>query len=265
MRTFFFLLLPILLLHAKEYYAKAEPYEVRTIASNVAGQVLFADETKEGAMLDGEAFVILDDELDKTELKSIAGKLELLQLTLELNRKLQVNYEETLKRKQENYERIKDLKIKSSLEKDKEFYDLIASQNALIGVEKEIASLQTQINDLLLRKAQLERSLRDKHLSAKGMVLYDLLVKEGQVVTIATPLAKVADISKAMLTLYLSQEDAASAKQKVLYLNGKKSGYAFARIWDIADEQHLSSYKAQIIIDAPKRFSSLIKVELRDE
>ena len=265
MRFFLILLLPLLLLHAKEYYAKAEPYEIRTIASNVAGQVIFADETQEGKMLKKDAFVIIDDELDRIELKSIASKLELLQFTLELDQKLKLNYEETLGRKQVNYERIKDLKIKSSVEKDKEFYDLIASQNALIGIDKEIASLKTQMNDLALRRAQLERAVSDKHIHAKGMVLYELMVKEGQVVGTATALAKVADVSKALLTLYLTQEEAATAQEKVIYLNGQKSNYAFARIWDIADEQHLSSYKAQIIIDAPKRFSSLIKVELRDE
>lgn len=265
MRIFMLILAPFLLLSAREYYAKVEPYEIRSIASNVSGQVLFADETLQGKRLTSKPFVVIDDELDVIELESLDSKLQLLQQTLELNEQLKRNYEETLRRKNDNYERIKDLKIKSSVEKDSVFYDLIAAQNALIGIDKEIVSLKTQINDLKLRQSQLERSVRDKHISAKGMVLYTLNVKEGQVVAAGSVLAKVADVSKALLTLYLTQEDASAAREKVLYLNGKKSEYRISRVWDIADEQHLSSYRAEIVIDAPERFSSLVKVELRDE
>jgi len=91
------------------------------------------------------------------------------------------------------------------------------------------------------------------------------MVKPGQVVVPSTPLAKIADASRALLTLYLSSEEISTAKDKILYLDGKKSNYKIDRIWNIADEQHLSSYKAQIIIDAPEHFSALMKVELRDE
>ncbi len=265
MRIVYFILFSFVVLQAKEYYAKVEPYEIRTVASNVSGQVLFADEKREGKRLDSKPFIVIDDELDRDELKSVETKLELLHVTLDLNKALRDNYEETLRRKRINYERIKDLKIKSSVEKDTMFYDVTASQNSLISVDKEIASLKTQISDMQLRRAQLRRSIGDKHLAAKGMVLYELMVKEAQVVSPGTALAKLADVSKAMLTLYLSHEDALNAKEKVLYLDGKKSDYTISRLWDIADEQHLSSYKAQIVIDAPQQFSALVKVELRDE
>ncbi len=253
------------LLHASEHYAKVEPYEVRTISANVSGLILFTDEQKEGALLGKKEYIIIDDELDIIEYDKLDKKIKLLHVTLSLNEQLKKNYEEILRRKGENYERIKDLKIKSSVEKDREFYDFVASQNALLSLEKEMLSLQTQINDLELRSAQLKRSISDKHLKADGYILYALMVKPGQVVSPATPLAKIADVSRALLTLYLSSEEIATAKEKIVYLDGKRSDYKIERIWNIADEKHLSSYKVQIIIDAPENFSALVKVELRDE
>jgi hypothetical protein len=60
-------------------------------------------------------------------------------------------------------------------------------------------------------------------LSAEGFVLYDTLVKVGQVVGISTPLAKVADTSKAKLTIFLDEQDVLNAKQKAVYIDGKKN------------------------------------------
>ena len=51
-KIFALLLLSGMALFAKEYYSKVEPYEVLTISSNVSGQVTFADEKKEGKILD---------------------------------------------------------------------------------------------------------------------------------------------------------------------------------------------------------------------
>lgn len=254
-----------LLLHAQEYYAKMEPYEMRTLAANVSGLILFTDETMEGKVLSERAFIRMDDELDRIELKQVNEKIALLGRSLELNEALVANHEAVLVKKRDNMERIAALKMKSQIEKDNEYYGLITSENSLIATQKEIISLQTQINDLTLRKAQLERSIRDKSLSAPGFVLYALLVRPGQVVSASTPLAKIADHSRALLTLYLSREDAAALAQKVLYLDGVKSDHKIERLWNIADEQHLSSYKAQIVLSAPKQFSGLVKVELRDE
>ena len=264
-RYLFLMMMPFLLLQAKEYYAKVEPYEIRTISSNVSGLVVFSDEQKEGSRLGKKDYIVIDDELDGIEQKKVLKKIELLHVTLKLNEDLKENYEEILKRKGENYTRIKDLKIKSSVEKDRDFYDLVASENSLISIEKEIISLQTQINDLQLRAAQLKRTIADKHLSAKGFILYKLMVKPGQVVVPGTALAKIADTSRALITLYISAEEMAHINEKVLYINGQKSSYTIDRIWNIADEQHLSSYKAQVIMKAPKQFSGLLKVELRDE
>jgi len=262
-RFFTVLLLSGMALFAKEYYSKVEPYEILTIASNVSGQVTFADEKKEGKLLGKRAYVLIDDKLDRIELESVKKKIVLLTNTLKLNEEMQKNYEAMLIKKQRNYDNVKDLKMKSVIEKDREFYDLVTTQNQLISTEKELDSLKVQINDLQLRAHQLQKSIADKSLAAKGYVLYQLSVKEGQVVNPGMELAKVADVSKAKLTLYLNSQDMKEAKKKTLYLNGKKTAYKVSRLWDIADSVHLSSYKAEIVIDAPEYFSELMKVEFK--
>jgi multidrug resistance efflux pump len=260
-----FLLIISLSLYAKEYYAKVEPYEVKTIAANVSGLVTFADEKREGGILDAKPYILIDDELDQIELEKNIAKIALLENTLTHNREMEKNYKLMLEKKQLNYDRVKALKIKSTVEKDKEFYDLVTTQNQYLGTLKEIENLQVQINDLKLRQAQLRRSIQDKRLSARGYVLYSLKVKEGQVVNLSTPLAEVADVSKAKLTVYLNAEDMKKATEQVIYLDGKKSEYRVSRLWNIADDTHLSSYKAEIVIEAPKNFSRLVKIEFKDQ
>jgi hypothetical protein len=92
-----------------------------------------------------------------------------------------------------------------------------------------------------------------------------MLVKSGQVVGVSTPLAKVADVSKAKLTIYLDESDAINAQKKVIYIDGQKSSNKISRLLNIADSKNISKYMAQVIIDSPELFSKLVKLELKDE
>lgn len=264
-RVLLLLLLPLLPLCAKEYFAKVEPYELRTVASNVAGLVVFSDETREGKRLGAQPYIRIDDELDRVELEKTRAKILLLQKTIALNAEMVANYREVVAKKGVNYERVEALKMRSQVEKDREFYDYIGTKNQLIALEKESENMRIQINDLQLRERQLERSISDKSFTADGDVLYALLVDEGQVVNPGTPLAQIADVSRAKLTLYISGEERDRVRNRVIYLDGKKSAYKIDRLWNIADAKQLSNYRAEIIIDAPERFSRLVKVEFKDE
>lgn len=252
-------------LMAKEYYAKVEPYEVRTVASNVAGLVVFTDERLEGNVLGKTTYLKIDDELDLVELEKTRSKIDLLRNSIALNDEMLENYTVMVEKKEQNYERVQALTMRSQVEKDRDFYDLIASQNQLISVQKETENMKIQVNDLQLRQKQLERSIADKNLKAPGFVLYELLVKENQVVNPGTPLAKIADVRQAKLTLYLSAEELRAAEKSHIYINGQQSDYTITRTWNIADETHLSSYKTVIVIKAPEAFSKLVKIEFKDE
>jgi len=253
----------IISLSANVYYSKVEPYEVRKIASNVSGVVLIAHEDMLGNTLSSTPYLRIDTKLDTSELKFTKEKIQYLKNTVKLNENIVLNLKVSLEKKRLNYERVKKLKIKSSLEKDKEFYDLVSSENSSLSTLKEINTLKTQVTDLEIRKKQLLRSINDKSLSAKGFKLYSLEVKVGEVVSKGTPLAIIMDTSRAILTIYLNEEDVLNAKKSVVYINGKKTTYRIDRFLNIADSKNISKYMAQIIIKAPKIFSKLAKVELK--
>lgn len=250
---------------SKVYYSKVEPYEIRTISSNVSGLVLYTAEDDIGKTLSNKPYIKIDSELNRDELSFTKEKIIYLKETVTLNEKILKNLQVSLDKKRKNYKKVEALKIKSRVEKDKEFYDLVTSENSYLSTQKEIVSLKTQIADLELRKAQLIRSIEDKTLQAKGFILYSLDVKAGQVVTVSTPLAKVADISKGLLSIYLDEEDVAHAKESTLYLDGQKTDYKVSRLLNIADSKNISKYMAQIVIPAPKIFSKLVKIELKDK
>lgn len=259
------LLLTSSLLFSKVYYSKVEPYEVRSISSNVSGIVEFIDEDMIGKKLSDKAYLKIDSELDFKELNYIKEKLFSLRDTVKVNEAILKNLKKSLNKKRENYIQIENLKIKSRVEKDREFYDLVSSENSYLGTQKEINSLKVQITDLKLRQAQLRRSVKDKNLSAKGFVLYSIDVKVGQVVGMSTPLARLADTSRAILTIYLDEADVADAKSRVVIIDGEKTDYKISRILNIADSKNISKYMAQIIIKSPKIFSKLAKIELEEK
>jgi len=263
MKIFVLMFIVSTLLFSKVYYSKVEPYKIKNIASNVNGQVIFIDEDKIGMILSESPYIKIDSVLDQEELKYTKEKLLNIIKTISLDEVMAKNLDDSLNKKRVNYEKVKSLKIKSSVEKDREFYDLIASENAYISIKKEINSLKRQMYDLKLRKVQLEKTINDKILKDTNYTLYSINVKVGQVVAKSTPLATVADTSKAILTIYLDDDEIIDAKNKIIYINGKKTSYKITRILNIADSKNISKYMAQIVIKAPKIFSKLVKIELK--
>jgi len=265
MKFILLILLTFSALYSKVYYSKVEPYELRYISSNVTGVVQYTNENMIGQKLSTHPYIKIDATLDEKELQSVTQKIIYLKDTVRVNQMILKNLNASLLKKREHYKQIENLKIKSRIEKDKEFYDLINSENAYLNTQKELNNLRTQISDLELRQAQLQRNISDKTLIANGFILYSIDVKVGQVVTKATPLAKIADTSKALITIYLDEDDVLNVKVKTIYLNGKSTKYKINRILKIADTKNISKYKAQIIIKSPKLFSKLIKVELKEK
>lgn len=265
MRIICILFFSVVLLFGNVYYSKVQPYEIRNISSNVSGLVIYSDENKLGTKLSNKPYIKIDSILDTQELIYIKDKLEYLRNSVKSSGEILINLEKITLKKRENYKKVESLTIKSQVEKNREFYDLIASENLLLNTNKEIQNFKIQITDLKLRELKLKRIVSDKNLKADGYVLYELLVKSGQVVNISTPLAKVADVSKAKLTIYLSKEELINIKNKVVYINGIRTNYKVDRVLNIADSKNISKYMVQIIIKSPKIFSNLAKIELKSE
>jgi hypothetical protein len=90
------------------------------------------------------------------------------------------------------------------------------------------------------------------------------MVRTGDYVNPGTPLAAVYDISKAKLVLFLEPEELNKVKERTVYIDGKKTAYKVNKVWNVADEKFISSYRAEIYLPAPKeKFSQLLKVELK--
>lgn len=232
----FLLLCTPLLLFAKVHYAKVESYESIVLKSAVSALVMDVDLEAEGSVVDQKRVIYLDDHLDKINLKTSNENLLILH--------------ETLKRQESYFQRIDKLKTASTTQKDNAFYSF--------------SSAKTQYLDMQYKIAQLEDSIRKKSLVLDNKYLYKLMVRKGDFVNPGSSLAQIEDTSKAKLVLFLEPEELTGIDQKSVYLNGEKTAYKVDKVWRVADEKFISSYRAEIYIPTPKGlFSKLMKVEIK--
>lgn len=235
MRVFLLFIAP-LLIFAKVHYAKVEPYESVTLKSAVNGLVLDVDLDAEGKMVDGKRVIYLDDVVDTINLTTSKEKLHLLK--------------EAFERQEASYKRINTLQTVSTTQKDNAFYSY--------------SSAKTQYLDMEYKVAQLEDTIEKKSIILHNMYLYEIMVRKGDYVAPGSALAKVVDATKAKLVLFLEPSELDTIKQKTVYLDGNKTAYKIDKVWKVADEKFISSYRAEIYIQAPQTmFSKLVKVELK--
>ncbi len=230
------LLLSPLLLFAKVHYAKVEPYESVILKSAVSALVMDVDLEAEGSLVDQKRVIYLDDHLDKINLKTSNENLLIIH--------------ETLKRQEAYFQRIDKLNTTSTTQKDNAFYSF--------------SSAKTQYLDMQYKVAQLEDSISKKSIVLNNKYLYKLMVRKGDFVNPGTALAEVQDATKAKLVLFLEPEELDNIDEKNVYLDGEKTEYKVNKVWKVADEKFISSYRAEIYMPAPKDlFSKLIKVEIK--
>ena len=230
------LLLTPLLLFSKVHYAKVEPYESVTLKSAVSALVMDVDLDAEGSVVDQKRVIYLDDRLDKINLKTSKENLLIL--------------DETLKRQESYFQRIDKLKTTSAAQKDNAFYTF--------------ASTKSQYLEMQYKIAQLEDSIEKKSIILDQMYLYEIMVRKGDYVAPGSPLAKVVDANRAKLVLFLEPDELNQIEDKIVYLNGEKTNYKVDKVWRVADEKFISSYRAEIYITAPEgSFSKLLKVEIK--
>ncbi|RXJ75128.1 HlyD family secretion protein, partial [Arcobacter sp. F155] len=86
---------------------------------------------------------------------------------------------------------------------------------------------------------------------------------EGDYVTAGTLLYEAKDLSKGKLEIYVPILDIDDIKNKTIYLDGEKTNLKIEKIFDVADSQHISSSKVKIVLNNPKKFSRLIKIEFK--
>ncbi|TLP36984.1 HlyD family secretion protein [Arcobacter arenosus] len=220
---------------ASEYYAKLEPIESFEVKSSVSGKVIFSNSNIEGKKAKNTKVIEIDSYVDRIDLEQSKMKLKAI--------------EEMMKVEEKNYNRLLKVTSKSGYEKDNQKIKVINYQVTKADIEIKIANLKD--------------SIKNKKLVEKNNYIYNIAVKEGTYVTPGTLLYESKDLSKGKLEIFVPIDEIEKIQSKKIYLDGKESSLKINKIFKVADEKHISSYKVEIVIDNPKVFSRLVKVEFK--
>lgn len=220
---------------ANEFYAKLEPIESYEIKSSVSGKIIFSNKNIEGKKANNSKIIEIDSYVDRIDLEQSLKKLEAMNEMIELQNT--------------NYQRLMQIKSKSGYEKDNQKINVV--------------NLEINKADILINIANLRDSIKNKKLIEKNYYIYNIAVNEGDYVTPGTLLYEAKDLSKGKLEIFIPILDIDTIKDKDIYLDGKKTDLKIKKIYNVADSKHISSYKVKIIVNNPKQFSRLIKIEFK--
>jgi len=220
---------------ANEFYAKLEPVESFQIKSSVSGKVIFSNNKIEGKRANNTKIIEIDSYVDRIDLEQSRAKLRAVN--------------EMMKIEEKNYNRLLKVTSKSGFEKDNQ--------------KVKVINFRTTKSDIQIKIANLKDSIKNKKLVEKSNYIYNINVKKGDYVNPGTLLYESKDLSRGKLEIFVPISDIEKIKNKKIFLNGKVTDLNISKIFDVADSKHISSYKVEIIIDNPKTFSRLIKIEFK--
>ncbi len=250
------------ILFAKVHMVKVEPFMIYHYKAAASGEVVLAKDSKEARVVEDEVLVKIDDKIDRKTLVTLQKKLQVLEKIIAITRKNLQNTQEIMQIKEGNYVRIKDLKTKSSFEKNMRKAEYLAAKSSYLNLQEKLQNLLIQKADIKLQIAKTKDIIAKKSLRVSGYV-YKIYPKRGDFVNFAAPLFDIADISRAKVVLYLTPEEMQDIQNKKIFINGKRSNARFYKIQRITDQNYITQYRAEVIIPAPKIFGKFIEVEIR--
>ncbi len=260
----FLLFITPLLIFAKVHYAKVEPFDSVTLKSAVSGLVLDVDLEAEGTLVSGKRVIHIDDVLDIENLKDTKQSVVLLEQMLGINQEIASFLSGTVKRQESYFKRISKLSTASKTQKDNAYSSFTSAKTQYLNTKEKIVSLKKQILDTKYKVSQLEDIVLKKSIIPENKYLYKLMVREGDYVSPGTILAQIQDASKAKLVLFLEPEELKDVGKRMVYIDGKRTEYKVGKVWRVADDKFISSYRAEIYIPAPENeFSKLLKIEIK--
>ena len=250
-------------LYAKVHYAKVEPAERTTIKSSISGAVDRVNLSLEGRVAEDSVVVHIDDKIDKANLKATKSSLKLLRESLDLNEHILKGLSKIRANKKSYYNRVSNLKTSSRVLKDNSYDSYINASNQMLATKEKVINLKKQILDLEHKQITLSDGISKKSIQVSGKYIYNIMVREGGFATPGMPLLVADDLSKAKLVLYLDRDELEGINKKSIYIDDNKTDLKFAKIWSVADEKFVSSYRAEIITEPIFKFSKLVKVEMK--
>jgi len=235
MKIFIFCFIFVNSLIASEYYSKLEAVESYKVKSAVSGKVVFSNTKLEGLKANNSVIIEIDSNVDKIDLTQSRSKLSFIN--------------EMIKIEENNYNRLNKVSSKSAFEKDTQ--------------KLKVINLKSSKADMIIKIENLKDTIKNKKLIEKSNYISSISVKEGDYVNPGTLLYESKDLSKGKLEIFVPISDAKDLKNKSVYLDGKKSDVKINKIYTVADEQHISSYKVELLVPNVKIFSRLIKIEFK--
>jgi hypothetical protein len=88
-------------------------------------------------------------------------------------------------------------------------------------------------------------------------------VNKGDYIVPGSLLATTMDINKVKLDIYVPINKISTIKNKKIYINGKISDFKINKIYKVADEKFVTSYKVEIVGKYPT-ISDIVKVEFKN-
>jgi len=228
-------LIPCTFVLASEYYAKVEPIHTYKVKASVSGKVVKANTEFESKFIKKALIVKLDDQVNQIDLKQSKLKLD--------------NLKEIQRLEQENLERFKKVSSKSKFDRDAQ--------------RIKILNADSSVNDLETKVATLQDTIANKNLVEQNRYIYEIAVEVGDYVNPGTHLYTAMDLSKGKLEIFIPIDQTEGIKEKTIYIDGEKTDLKISKLYTVADSQHISSYKCEIILPEPKNFSLLAKVEFK--
>ena len=235
MKVFIFCFILVNSLIASEYYAKLEPIESYTVKAAVSGKVIFSNSKIEGFKAKNSVIIEIDSKVNQMDLAQSRNKLKYIN--------------EMIAIENNNYNRLNKVSSKSAFEKDTQ--------------KLKVINLRSSKADMIIQIENLKDTIKNKKLVEKSNYISNISVKKGDYVTPGTLLYEAKDLSKAKLEFYVPINEVETLKNKTIYLDGKKSDTKINKIYSIADSQHISSYKIQLLVSDVKSFSRLVKIEFK--
>lgn len=235
MRIILFFMITINMLFASEYYAKLEPIDSYQVKSAVAGKIIYTNSAIEGGKANNSTIVEIDSFVNKIDLEQSRNKLKYI--------------DEMIKIEKNNYNRLNQVSSKSAFEKDTQ--------------KLKVINLESSKADMIIKIETLKDNIKNKKLVEKSNYIFNISVNEGDYVNAGTLLYESKDLSKGKLEIYVPILEIDSIKNKDIYIDGVKSDVKINKIYNVADSTHISSYKVELLLNNPKTFSRLVKVEFK--
>ncbi len=261
MQIIFLVGLVVSILSGRVHIVKIEPYEMFEIKAPVAGRVEESKTELEGKRLKGVVVVKLEDRLDRLKLSSLKKRLLSLEKRLKITSEKIKTAQRVMEIKRDNFYRIKPLRSKSLVEKERKEVEFLNAKTSLLNLKELYQNLKSQIATLEYEIQTTEDRLEKKNLKATGY-LYRVKVKKGDFVTAGKPLYTLADISKGKITLYLEPKEI--NRLDSILIEGKKEKVKIESVDIISDPTYLTLYRVKLTLPAPNYFGKLIKVEIKE-